>query len=113
MSKGGRSYSDPSYGGHKDLNMGNKASIDGTYQSNVDIVRHTFMYPCKVVDWNLSIHTGGTNLGADVFFYLREVSWRNGYGFCHRYRRSLTGNRYTCQCDSVGRLSNSNGFHGR
>jgi len=65
-----RSYSDASFGAHQTLNMGNKGSIDGTYQSASDIVRHTFMKPVSTLDWNLSILTGGTNLGADVFFYV-------------------------------------------
>jgi hypothetical protein len=63
-------YSDPSYGAKRNLTMGNKGSIDGTYQADTDIVRVTFMHPAKVTDWQLSILTGGTNLGADVFFYL-------------------------------------------
>lgn len=66
----GRSYVDASYRAKRDLNMGNKGSIDGTYQSAVDIVRHTFMQPVTVTDWNLSWLTGGTNFGADVTFYL-------------------------------------------
>lgn len=73
-----RTYSDPSYGSRKDLALGNKGSIDGTYQSAVDIVRHTFMKPATVVDWNLSILTGGTNLGADVYFYLGKSAAGTG-----------------------------------
>lgn len=64
------SYADASYRGKHDLNMGNKGSIDGTYQSAVDVVRHTFMQPVTVTDWNISWLTGGTNFGADVLFYL-------------------------------------------
>jgi hypothetical protein len=73
-----RTYGEDSYGSRKDLMMGNKGSIDGTYQSAVDIVRHTFMKPAKVVDWNLSIMAGGTNLGADVFFYLGKSAGGTG-----------------------------------
>lgn len=78
MSIQGKSYSHDSYGGKHDLNMGNKGSIDGTYQSAVDIVRTEFMVPCKVLDWNVSFLTGGTNFGADVFFYLGKSAGGTG-----------------------------------
>lgn len=65
-----RSYSDQTYGGRHGVSFGTAGSIDGTYQSNTVIGRHTFMYPCKIVDFNLAILAGGTDLGADVFFYL-------------------------------------------
>ena len=73
-----RTYSDQTYGGHVDLPMGNKGSIDGTYQSATDVVRNTFMFPAKVIDANLSILTGGTDLGADVFFYLGKSAAGTG-----------------------------------
>lgn len=73
-----RAYADPGYGAKHDLNMGNKGSIDGTYQSAVEVVRYTFMYPCKVVKWNLAWLTGGTNFGADVFFYLGKSAGGTG-----------------------------------
>ncbi len=66
-----RTYSDQSYGDRKIIAMTNPGSVDGTYQSAVDIMRHTFMFPAKVVDWNVSVGlVGGTDLGADVYGYL-------------------------------------------
>jgi hypothetical protein len=65
-----RTYSDPSIGAKRTITMPLCASIDGTYQSAVDLVRHTFMFPASVQDFNLSVVAGGTDLGADVFFYL-------------------------------------------
>jgi len=58
--------------------MPGKGSIDGTYQTATDIVRHTFMYPATVLDTNLSILAGGTDLGADVFFYLGKSAAGTG-----------------------------------
>jgi hypothetical protein len=67
----GRSYSDQGYGSRKDIGLPSNGSIDGTYQSAVDLVRHTFMFPATVVDWNMAIGlVGGTDLGADVYLYL-------------------------------------------
>ena len=74
-----RSYSDDSYGSRKVIAMPSCGSIDGTYQSAVDIIRHTFLYPAKAVDWNVAIGlTGGTDLGADVFFYLGKSAAGTG-----------------------------------
>jgi hypothetical protein len=66
-----RQYSDDSYGSRKNVSLVSGGSVDGTYQSAVDILRHTFMFPAKVVDWNVAIGlVGGTDLGADVYGYL-------------------------------------------
>lgn len=73
-----RTYSDPSYGSRKIIAMPGKSTIDGTYQSATDLVRHTFMFPATVVDTNLGIIAGGTDLGADVFFYLGKSSAGTG-----------------------------------
>lgn len=74
----GRTYSDPSYGSRKDIVMPSKSTIDGTYQSAVDLMRHTFMFPATAVDSNLAIIAGGTDLGADVFFYLGKSAAGTG-----------------------------------
>ena len=64
-------YSDDSYGSRKAVTMVPGASVDGTYQSAVDVIRHTFMFPAKVVDWQVAVGlVGGTDLGADVYGYL-------------------------------------------
>jgi hypothetical protein len=66
-----RTYSDQSYGDRKVVSLFSNGSIDGTYQSAVDVIRHTFMFPAKVVDWNVAVGlVGGTDLGADVYGYL-------------------------------------------
>lgn len=56
-----RSYGDSGYGSRKILSMASNGSMDGTYQSAVDIIRHTFMFPVTVKDWNLSLSAGGTD----------------------------------------------------
>lgn len=73
-----RMYSDQSYAGKKMLNMGNKGSIDGTYQSAVDVSRVRFMFPATVTDWNVSWLTGGTNWGADTILYIGKSSAGTG-----------------------------------
>lgn len=73
-----RSYSDPSYGAKHSLDFGKQASIDGTYQSAVDLVRYTFMFPVKVTDWNLRWLTGGTDFGADSLLYLGKSAAGTG-----------------------------------
>jgi len=57
-----RSYSEASYGGRQNIKFGLHSSVDGTYQSAVSIARYTFMYPAKVVDWNVEILAGATDL---------------------------------------------------
>lgn len=73
-----RTYSDDTYGAHLTLNMGNKGSLDGTYQSAVDIVRHTWMNPVTVIDANFAWLTGGTNWGADTVLYLGKSTAGTG-----------------------------------
>lgn len=66
MSQGGRSYSDPSYGSVKELPLRESGALNGTAASSAELVRHTFMTPTRVTDWNLQFIAGGTNTNISV-----------------------------------------------
>src|SRR3990167_1991439 len=76
-----RSYSDPTYGGHKTVSFGSQgASIDGTNQSAVILFRHTFMYPCSVIDWNQTFGGVGATDLTDVTFWIGKSAGGTGDG---------------------------------
>lgn len=75
----GRKYSDDSYGAHREFCLGGKiTTLDGTYQSATNLARYTFMHPVKILDWNLQVIAGGTDLGADFEFILGKSAAGTG-----------------------------------
>lgn len=64
MSKGGRSYSDPSYGGHKLITIGNLTGATTTQGTNIVHASHQFMFPARLVQARLRF--GGTTLASGV-----------------------------------------------
>lgn len=63
-----RSYSEASYGGRKTITMGPCASLTASTNASLTaILRHTILAPCNVIDWNLSVLAGGTDLTAVEF----------------------------------------------
>ena len=60
-----RSYSDPSYGSKKSLNLLDTAALNGTAAAATDQV-YTFMTPVQVQDWNVRVTTAGAGTSRDV-----------------------------------------------
>jgi hypothetical protein len=58
-----RSYSDGSYGQHKSIKLGPTESLlTSTHASATTLLRYTFMYPAKIIDWNVEMISGGTDM---------------------------------------------------
>ena len=68
---GGRSYSDPNYGGRHSVYVKGTDVTVVTNASAATIGIHTFMYPCKVLDWNVTCIVPGTD-------YTALTSWTVG-----------------------------------
>jgi len=63
-----RSYSNESYAGRHIVALGPTESLTtSTNASSTAVLKHTFMYPCNVVDWNISVMAGATDLTAVEF----------------------------------------------
>lgn len=60
-----RTYSDPSYGSKKSLELLNTAALNGTGSAATDQT-YTFMTPVSVQDWNVRITTAGSGTSRDV-----------------------------------------------
>ena len=68
-----RSYSDPSYGARKSIKIGPTESLaTESNAADTTVLRYTFMYPCKVVDWNVEMISGGTDLTAATSWILNK-----------------------------------------
>ena len=81
MTVGNRSYSSPTYGGHHTVSFGSQgASIDGTNQSANILFRHTFLYPCSVIDWNITFGGVGATDLTDVSFWIGKSAGGTGDG---------------------------------
>lgn len=64
-------YSDSRYGAHQTVRLGPSESLaTESNASATTILRHTFMYPCKVVDANVDLISGGTDLTASTAWTL-------------------------------------------
>lgn len=75
MSKGGRSYSDQSYGGNKVITIGGLAGATQTLATNGVYASHQFMFPAKLVAAKLrfggnGIVNGPTDLTQNTEFQL-------------------------------------------
>ena len=60
-----RTYSDPSYGSKKSLELLDTAAMNGTAAVATDQI-YTFMAPAKVQDWNCRVTTAGNGTKRDV-----------------------------------------------
>ena len=54
---GNRSYSDPSYGAHKTITLAGNVGLH-TAASLASALGHTCLYPCKVLDCNITFPLG-------------------------------------------------------
>ena len=93
-----RSYSDPTYGGRHNVSFGSQGgSIDGTNQSQNILFRHTFMYPCKVIDWNMTFGAVGATDLSDVSFYIGKSDGGTGDGTTAPFGTGVDGGTTTTQ----------------
>jgi hypothetical protein len=86
-----RTYSDQTFGGKHTVSFGSQgASIDGTNQSQNILFRHTFMYPCKVIDWNQTFGGVGATDLTDVSFYIGKSEGGTGDGTTAPFGTGIT-----------------------
>lgn len=76
----GRSYDDHSYRVRQEMPLNTSGALNGTSASAADVIRHRFMRPCTVQDWNGKAIVGGTDAGVISLLIGKSVAGTGAVG---------------------------------